>query len=213
MQERIEKTAEYVKNYLYEVAEKRDSPYANPGYRYQHTLRVANIGKQLAEAEGANVEHVVMGCLLHDLAVFDDLENVLDHGRLAARICRPFLAGLDYSDEEVNDICYTIAVHVDGEADFEHEPTLEASCVSDADNIDRFDALRILHYCEPEVYDFNALVAKLTDRLKVLRDYRSKRVMETEAGHHWFNRQLDRQIEFYETILAQDKMTRLPEIE
>ena len=213
MQERIEKTAAYVRNYLFEMAEKRDGPYVDPDYRYQHTLRVAQFGKLIAEKEGANVEHVVVACLLHDMAHFDDDDHYRDHGRLAARICRPFLSSLGYSDEEVTAICYAVAVHVDGEADFEHPTSLEASAVTDADNIDRFSAYRILLYCQPEVYHFKGLVEKLTERLKVLKDYRSKRLMETETGHQMFNEQLDRQIEFYEAILAQNELTKLPEIE
>ena len=212
-QNTIEKTAEYVKNYLYGMAEKRDGPFVDPDYRWQHTLRVANIGKMIAEKEGANVEQVVVACLLHDMAHFDDDDNYRDHGRLAAQKCRPFLAGLDYSEEEIENICYAVAVHVDGKADFEHEFTLEAACVTDADNIDRFSAYRILKYCQSEVFDFKALVVKLTERLVVLRDYRGKRLMETETGHELFNEKLDRQIEFYEAILAQNEITRLPEVD
>jgi uncharacterized protein len=212
MQERIEKIAEYVKNYLFGMADQRDGPYVDPDYRWQHTMRVTNIGKEIAEKEGANVEYVLAACLLHDLAHFDDDDNYRDHGRLAARLCRPFLSELGYTDEEIDAICYAVAVHVDGKADFEHEPSLEAEIVSDADNIDRFSAYRILLYCQPEVYDFNGLVGKLTERLEVLRDYRGKRLMGTETGHHLFNQKLDRQIEFYEAILAQNEITRMPEV-
>ncbi|HKJ26236.1 MAG TPA: HD domain-containing protein [Anaerolineales bacterium] len=212
MEERIEKTADYVRNYLFDMAEKRSGPYVDPDYRWQHTLRVTQIGKQIAEEEGANVEQVLIACLLHDMAHFDDDANYRDHGRLAARICRPFLSQLGYSGEEMEAICYAVAAHVDGEADFKHPPTLEAAVVTDADNIDRFSAYRILLFCQPEVYDFKGLVKKLEERLAVLRDYRGKRMMETLTGHHLFNEKLDRQIEFYEAILAQNEITVLPEI-
>ena len=210
MQERIDQIAAYVKKYLYDMAAQRDGPYVDPDYRWQHTLRVTEIGRQIAEAEGGNVEQVVAACLLHDMAHFDDDENYRDHGRLAARIARPFLAELGYSAEEVDAICYAVAAHVDDKADFEHPHTLEAEIVSDADNVDRFSAYRILLYCQSEVFDFNALVAKLEARLPVLRDYRAKRVMGTDTGHDLFNQQLDQQIAFYEAILAQNKITRMP---
>lgn len=212
MEDRIKKIAEYARVYLFEMAEKRDGPFVDPDYRWQHTLRVVNIGRQIAEAEGANVEHVIAGCLLHDMAHFDDDENYINHGRLAAHICRPFLSDLGYSEEDIDAICYAIAVHVDGESDFDHPKTIEAEIVSDADNIDRFSAYRILLYCQPVVYDFRALVEKLEARLRVLHDYRGKRLMGTETGHHLFNQKLDRQIEFYEAILAQNEITRLPEL-
>ena len=211
MEERINKIAEYVREYLFTMAEQRDGPYVDPDYRWQHTLRVVNIGKQIAQAENAHLEHVIAGCLLHDMAHFDDDAHYIDHGRLAAHQCRPLLVELGYSDEDINAICYAVAVHVDGESDFEHPKTLEAEIVSDADNIDRFSTYRILLYCQPEVFDFKALVDKLGARLKVLRDYRGKRLMGTETGHHLFNGKLDRQIEFYEAILAQNEITKLPE--
>lgn len=212
MQERIHKIAEYVRGYLFSMAEQRDGPFVDPDYRWQHTLRVMNIGKQIAEAEGGNLEHVLAGCLLHDMAHFNDDDHYINHGRLAAQICRPFLQEVGYSEKDIDAICYAVAVHVDGESDFDHPKTIEAEIVSDADNIDRFSAYRILLYCQPVVYDFRALVAKLEERLKVLHDYRSKRLMGTETGHQLFNQRLERQIEFYEAILAQNEITILPEL-
>jgi uncharacterized protein len=212
MENRIKKIAGYVREYLFNMAEQRDGPYVDPDYRWQHTLRVVNIGRKIAEAEGANLEHVITGCLLHDMAHFDDDRNYIDHGRLAAQTCRPFLKEVGYTKEDIDAICYAVAVHVDGESDFDHPKTLEAEIVSDADNIDRFSAYRILLYCQPEVFDFNALVEKLENRLKVLYDYRGKRLMGTETGHQLFNQKLDRQIEFYEAILAQNEITRMPDL-
>ena len=212
MEERINQVADYARQYLYAMAEKREEPYIDPDYRWQHTLRVVNIGRQIAVAEGANLEHVILGCLLHDMAHFDDDDNYRDHGRLAARLCRLFLQEIGFAEADINAICYAVAVHVDGEADFEHPPTLESEIVSDADNIDRFSAYRVLLYCQPEVYDFKALVTKLEERLEVLREYRTKKLMGTETGHHLFNQKLDEQTAFYEAILAQNELTRLPEV-
>ncbi len=212
MEERIKKISEYVRKYLFDTANKRDGPYVDPDYRWQHTLRVVNIGRELALAESANLEHVIAGCLLHDMAHFDDDDNYINHGRLAAQTCRPFLQEIGYSEEDINAICYAVAVHVDGKSDFKHPKTIEAEIVSDADNIDRFSAYRVLLYCQDVVFDFKALVEKLEARLKVLYDYRGKRLMGTETGHQLFNEKLDRQIEFYEAILAQNAITTLPEL-
>ena len=212
MKHRIKRIADFAHDRLFEMAAHREGPYIDPEYRWLHTLRVTNIGKQLAEAEGANTEQVIAACLLHDVAHFDDPENYRDHGRLAARIARPLLEELAYSEEEVNAICYAIAVHVDDKADFEHPHTVEAAIVSDADNIDRFDAYRILLYCQPEVSDFKALAEKLTARLEVLSEYRGNRLMGTDTGHELFNKKLDQQIAFYEAILAQNEISQLPEL-
>jgi 5'-deoxynucleotidase YfbR-like HD superfamily hydrolase len=212
LKHRIKRVADHVRDHLFEVASKRDGPYIDPEYRWLHTLRVTNIGRQLAEAEGGNVEQVVVACLLHDMAHFDDPENYRDHGRLAARLARPLLDELEYLEDEINAICYAVAAHVDDKADFDHSPTLEASIVSDADNIDRFDAYRILLYCQPEISDFKALAEKLKTRLEVLYEYQSNRLMGTETGHLLFKQKVDQQIAFYEAILAQEKLSRLPEI-
>lgn len=212
MKHRIKRAADHAHDHLFEMAAQREGPYIDPEYRWLHTLRVTNIGKQLAEAESANTEQVVVACLLHDMAHFDDPENYRDHGRLAARLARPLLEELGYSEETVNAICYAIAVHVDDKADFDHPHTVEAAIVSDADNIDRFDAYRVLLYCQPEISDFKALAEKLTARLEVLREYRGNRLMGTDTGHELFNKKLDQQIAFYEAILAQNEISRLPEL-
>jgi uncharacterized protein len=210
---RMEKIADHVRAYQARMAASRQDRQFNPEYRWLHTLRVTQIGKQLAEAEGANVGHVVAACLLHDIAWFDDPVEYRDHGRLGARVARPLLAELGYDETEVNAICYAIAVHVDDKADFDHPHTLEADIVSDADNIDRFDAYRILLYCQPEIDDFKALTEKLAPRLETLRTYRQDQILGTESGNRLFNQRLDRQIEFFEAILAQDAISRMPDLD
>ncbi len=54
-----------------------------------------------------------------------------------------FLETLNLSNKQIDDICYAIAVHVDGEAGYSYEETLESKIVTDSDNIDRFGAYRI----------------------------------------------------------------------
>jgi uncharacterized protein len=210
-EEKVQRVSEYAKAYIFEAAGKRDD-YVDPDYRWLHTLRVTNIGKMLAEEEGGDVETVAIACLLHDIAWFDDPVNHREHGRNSARLVRPFLAELGYNEEEIKAICYPIAAHVDDKADFEYPHTLEAKIVSDADNIDRFDAYRILLYCRLEIDDFKALVEKLEERLVTLKDYRSRRIMGTDTGHRLWNEKLDQQINFFEAILAQNEISVLPEI-
>lgn len=115
-------------------------------YRLEHSYRVANITKAIAEAEGFNVTHAVIAGLLHDIAYCEEMvtrEDRMNHGRRGAVIARPFLESLGLPADAVNEICYGIAIHVDDEADFEWERTPFCETVGDADNIDRFDAYRI----------------------------------------------------------------------
>jgi uncharacterized protein len=208
---RFEQIAEFVQQRLHEVARQKQNPKLDPVYRWEHTLRVSNYGKKIAEAEGANVELSVAGCLLHDVAVFD-LEDWRDHGRLGAQIIRPFLLDLGYSPAEMENICYSVAVHVDGKADFDQPATLEAEVVSDADNVDRFGAYRSVLWCTVEVEGYDGLIAKLKQRLKTLEDYRQRRIMGTDTGHLLFNQQLDRQIAFFKTHIEEGKLTTLPQL-
>ena len=121
-------------------------------YRIEHSYRVANIGKVIAENEGFDTTEMIIACLLHDVSYCEKFgeDGWKNHGRRSAAIARPFLTGLGFAEDRVNDICYGIAIHVDDEADFQGERTPFALSVGDADNIDRFDVYRI-H--ETLVYD------------------------------------------------------------
>ncbi len=91
-QTRIQKITEFAKRRIFEVAANRKEDYIDPEYRWNHTLRVSQYGRQLAEAEGADVELTVAACLLHDMAWFDTVGETegKDHGRIAARIIIEF---------------------------------------------------------------------------------------------------------------------------
>ncbi len=142
--ELITKTENFLKQKFNGSAYFKDHP-DEKAYRLEHSYRVANIGKEIAEKEGFDVTEMVMACLLHDVSYCEDFDDDgwKDHGRNAAKIARPFLLELGLPEDRVNDICYGIAIHVDDEADFEGERTPFALSVGDADNIDRFDAYRI----------------------------------------------------------------------
>lgn len=116
-------------------------------YRWQHTLRVAAIGRQIAQAEGLDEQALVVACLLHDVSYREDLSALpggwKEHGRRAAAIAREFLADSGLPAAAREEICYGIAIHVDDRADFAGEATVLARSVSDCDNIDRFGPWRI----------------------------------------------------------------------
>ena len=145
MTARVEKAVAFLREKLAE------SPYfakhpEKGSCRLEHTFRVAWVGREIAQREGFDEEEMVLACLLHDVSYcreFETREAWLDHGRASARIARPFLEGLGLGREAVEEICYGIAIHVDGRADFPGEKTAFALTVGDADNIDRFGAFRI----------------------------------------------------------------------
>ena len=114
-------------------------------YRLEHSYRVANIARRIAQQEGFDETELVIAGLLHDVSYCEEFgeDGWIEHGRRAARIARPFLTELGLAEARVDEICYAIAIHVDDEADFPGERTPFALSVGDADNIDRFDVYRI----------------------------------------------------------------------
>jgi uncharacterized protein len=209
-EQRLKKVAEYAEQKILNVVDPRPEghEHAGPIYRWQHTLRVSHYGRQIAEEEGANVELCAAACLLHDVEWFSDRESS-NHGRIAAEAIRPFLEQVGYPPEEVDNICYSVAVHVDGKAGYEHEHTLEARVVSDADNIDRFGAYRILQWCVGEMDDLDSLAEKLRKRLVRLEEYLNRDVLETPTGNRLFKEQVRQQVEFFRRIVEEQEMTRV----
>ena len=177
-------------------------------YRLEHSYRVANIAKTIAEAEGFDVTYAVIAGLLHDIAYCEEMvtrEERMNHGRRSAAIARPFLENLGLPADAVNEICYGIAIHVDDEADFEWERTPFCETVGDADNIDRFDAYRIyetleyLKFSEMRLEDKCEKVASTIDKLT---RFKEMKLGTSTAKNLWVQR-LDYYIGFYEKLKAQ----------
>jgi len=183
-------------------------------YRYEHSLRVANIGLKLAIKENANKKIAVLGCLLHDVGKFDTDKNI-DHGRVSANVARKFLETLDLTIKEIDDICYAIAVHVDGKAGYEYDHTLEAKIVSDSDNIDRFGAYRIyqgMHWGNDDSKSIEERKSVMKERVERLEKYYEKGILETDSGNEWFRENLKFQIEYYNKYIDELDMTIVPSI-
>jgi uncharacterized protein len=176
-------------------------------YRWKHTLRVTQYGKRLAELEYADLEIVMAACLLHDISKFDAEEYGVEHGRVSARIARPFLETLGYTPEQVDHICFSIAIHVDDKADFEYPATIESKIVSDADNIDRFGAYRVLLQFKENVENYEKLIGQAVKRVEKLKEYRARHILGTKSGEEVFNRQLDLQILFLERMIEDSRLT------
>ena len=177
-------------------------------YRLEHSYRVANIAKAIAEAEGFNVTYAVIAGLLHDVAYCEEMvtrEDRMNHGRRSATIARPFLESLGLSADAVNEICYGIAIHVDDEADFQWERTPFCETVGDADNIDRFDAYRIyetLEYLKFSKMNLADKQEKVASTIEKLNRFKEMKLGTATAKNLWIQR-LDYYIGFYEKLKAQ----------
>ena len=177
-------------------------------YRLEHSYRVANIAKAIAEAEGFDVTRAVIAGLLHDIAYCEEMatrEDRLNHGRRSAAIARPFLESLGLSADAVNEICYGIAIHVDDEADFVWERTAFCETIGDADNIDRFDAYRIyetLEYLKFSEMNLDDKREKVASTIEKLTRFKEMKLGTATAKNLWLQR-LDYYIGFYEKLKAQ----------
>ena len=176
-------------------------------YRIEHTYRVANIGRQIARREGFDETDMVIACLLHDVSYCEEFgeDGWREHGRRSAQIARPFLTELGLPEDRIGAICYGIAIHVDDEADFDGERTPFALSVSDADNIDRFDAYRIHEALSGDGFLQMSLAGKLAyagKRLARLRELKELPTATKTAQELWSAR-IAFQIAFYEKLLDQ----------
>ncbi|MDP2976951.1 MAG: HD domain-containing protein [Anaerolineales bacterium] len=211
---RLQKIADFVRTRQQETYHQHadrtelDRHLVHLDYRWRHTLRVSQWGKVIAEAEVADVELVVAACLLHDVASFAVMDDDHDHGRVGAEIARPLLVELGYTPQQVETIYYAVAAHVD----VENPETLEARVVTDADNIDRFGAYRVLYWCLPDIDDYDKLAEKLRRRIERLEGYRANSPLCTPTGQKLFAEQLDFQIAFFRKFVKEHELSTLPQI-
>ena len=184
---------------------------ANPSerdYRLEHSYRVANIAKAIAEAESFDVTNAVIAGLLHDIAYCEEMvtrEDRMNHGRRSAAIARPFLESLDLPTDAVNEICYGIAIHVDDEADFQWERTPFCETIGDADNIDRFDVYRIyesLQFIQFSKMPLAEKQSRVDSIMEKLTRYKEMKLGTETAKKLWLQR-LDYQLGFYAKLKAQ----------
>ncbi|MBQ6183397.1 MAG: HD domain-containing protein [Clostridia bacterium] len=183
---------------------------ANPAakaYRLEHTYRVANIGRRIAQKEGLDETEMVIACLLHDVAYCEEFgENGwMEHGRRSAQIARPFLTELGMEKDRIDEICYGIAIHVDDQADFPGERTPFALTVGDADNLDRFDVYRIHETLCREGFLEKSLAEKAAfceERMAKLRRWKEMPLATPTAEALWKER-LSFYLSFYEKLAAQ----------
>lgn len=203
----IEKSEKYLKNTFDSSKYLTDHP-SDKEYRLQHSYRVANIGKIIAEKEGFDVTEMVIGCLFHDISYSEEFKHKNDwvnHGRNSAKIARPFLLSLGLNKNRVDDICYGIAIHVDDKTDFEGNRTAFAETIGDADNIDRFDAYRIyetLQYNKFSQMTLDENNKKINETLDKLNEYKKMKLGTHTATEIWKER-IQFYISFYEKLKEQ----------
>ena len=202
----IQTTQSYIKERFLKEMNREDGY-----YRYTHALRVAEIGRQIAREEGLDEEMLVLGCLLHDIGYVACKTKLdyADHGLKSAEIAAEFLKQQNYDPAKAESICYGIRIHTQEDHDRLRPATVLEDSVSDADNIDRFDAWRFsrnLHWDGLEklsVPQMKHLAMTRCQRMAQLRNLR----FATETGRRLWNEKLDLWMEFYSRLEQQMNVT------
>lgn len=119
----------------------RDDPYLT--YRYEHSLRVAKRGIQIADGEGWSSEPMMIACLLHDVGYPEchTPEDFSLHQEISAQIAEIFLNRIGYDKIVSGSICLAIFLHNLWDDVPANASPFELS-VRNADDLDRFDVLR-----------------------------------------------------------------------
>ena len=204
--EMIEQTEAFLKRKFDSAVYLNAHPDAK-AYRLEHSYRVANIARRIAQQEGFDETELVIAGLLHDVSYCEEFgeDGWIEHGRRAARIARPFLTELGLAEARVDEICYAIAIHVDDEADFPGERTPFALSVGDADNIDRFDVYRIHETLTADGFLGMAFRQKLQYAEKRLRKLREllDLPMGTKTAEAMWRSRLSFYSSFFEKLVEQ----------
>ena len=181
-------------------------------YRLAHSYRVANIGKEIGEKEGLNVEDLMIACLLHDVSYcipFKTQDEWQNHGRVSSKMVREFLESINYPKERIHDICFSIAIHVDLKADFEGEYNAFSLSVQEADNIDRVGAYRLYETLEAVHFSKQPLKVQIQyvdSMLQTLNEYASYTCTTKTAQQMWLDR-IQFQKDYFERLKDQLKIS------
>lgn len=177
-------------------------------YRINHSIRCANIGREIARNEGLNEEAIAVACLLHDISYaldFNTKEDIVNHGRNSAKMVRPFLQGLGYPQELIENMCYGIAIHVDEKADFEGTINPFSYTIVASDHIDRFDTYRIYDNMEHIHFDRLTLDEQIVYVVKTIKNLKKAKLMNflTKTANAMWQDKILFQIKFFNRLLKQ----------
>lgn len=178
-------------------------------YRYEHTLRVTFKGKQIAEGEGWDSEPLMIACLLHDVGYPEctDFQDLKRHPAISAAIAERFLEKLSYDRRLSESICLAVAIH-DKWNDLPENVTPFELSVRDADDLDRFDLMRICVLGNSDIGERSAadLISVCEKRLISVEDSYS-RICGTQTAKNLWEEELKMRRRFYERLKDQTENT------
>ena len=140
----FEEMKRFVRDYLAASVENEDDggrmrwyPWHSADYRFNHILNVIDLGADIAEAEGADVDVVRVAAAFHDVAKLEVDQDV--HAEAGARIAREYLRSRgNYPESFIEEVCGAIVDH-SYTGDLADVP-LESRCLIEADVLDKVGA-------------------------------------------------------------------------
>lgn len=107
-----------------------------------HTARVYNLAIDIAKSEGANLDIVAMGALLHDIGKINK-KTGLDHTLAGVPIAEEILSKINIKDAEIKIVKECVLKHQIKDPASKSD-ILEVQIIQDADLIDELGAIGIL---------------------------------------------------------------------
>lgn len=110
---------------------------------FDHVRRVAHLALQIAQAEEADTEVVLLAALLHDVpSTIHDATARAAHHLAAADFARQYLTQQEMAPKRIDNVVHCIAAHRFRDQSLQPQ-TLEAQCLYDADKLDSIGAIGV----------------------------------------------------------------------
>lgn len=136
MRNRLEKIKKF--------AEKHMAEQKSPGHNMEHVERVYAMAMKLAQGEKVDLEIIRIAVLLHDIGgpkEIKDKTGKTDHAVESAKMARPFLKKLGYSEKKIQHIYDCIVTHRYRSG--RRPASKEAQIIFDADKLETIGAVGI----------------------------------------------------------------------
>lgn len=133
--------------YLTESQARQLYQQGDAAHDFDHVQRVAHLAVQLAHAEGADEEVVLLAALLHDVPtglhtpVLHSTARAAHH-LAAADFARQYLTQREMAPKRIENVVHCIAAHRFRDQSLQPQ-TLEAQCLYDADKLDSIGAIGV----------------------------------------------------------------------
>jgi uncharacterized protein len=109
---------------------------------FDHVQRVAHLAVQIARAEGADEEVVLLAALLHDVPTDHHATARAAHHLAAADFAQQYLTQRGMALKRIENVVHCIAAHRFRDQSLQPQ-TLEAQCLYDADKLDSIGAIGV----------------------------------------------------------------------